>query len=150
MTLTFEEKYQAILDKDSSYEGLFITAVKTTGIFCRPVCTARKPKVENVEFFQSAKVALEHGYRPCKVCKPLQASGEIPFELKTLLDGLAQHPEIKLKDKDLKSKGLEPSAVRRWFKKHYGMTFQTYQRKLKLNNAYNHINSGKSVTHTGF
>ena len=150
MTLTFKEKYQAILNKDSSYEGLFITAVKTTGIFCRPVCTARKPKVENVEFFESPKIALEHGYRPCKVCKPLQASGEIPFELKTLLDGLAQQPGIKLKDKDLKSKGLEPSTVRRWFKKHYGMTFQTYQRKLKLNNAYKNINSGKSVTHTAF
>lgn len=53
MTLTFEEKYQAILKKDSRYEGLFITAVKSTGIFCRPVCTARKPKVENVEFFDS-------------------------------------------------------------------------------------------------
>ena len=72
MTLTFEEKYQAILAKDSAYEGLFITAVKTTGIFCRPVCTARKPKVENVEFFSSTKEALNKGYRPCKVCNPLE------------------------------------------------------------------------------
>lgn len=67
MTLSFEEKYQAILEKNSHYEGLFIIAVKTTGIFCRPVCTARKPKRENVEFFGSPIEAIDRGYRPCKI-----------------------------------------------------------------------------------
>ena len=43
-SLTFEEQYQAIVRKDVTYEGVFYTAVKTTGIFCRPTCTARKPK----------------------------------------------------------------------------------------------------------
>ncbi|MCP3891354.1 MAG: XRE family transcriptional regulator, partial [Desulfobulbaceae bacterium] len=46
--LTFQEKYDAIGRKDSLYEGVFITAVKTTKIFCRPACRARKPKPENV------------------------------------------------------------------------------------------------------
>lgn len=150
MTLTFEEKYQAILKKDSTYEGLFITAVKTTGIFCRPVCTARKPKKENVEFFSSPMEAIDRGYRPCKVCKPMQAADEIPLELKQLLRELEKSSYSKLKDEDIKNKGLEPSTVRRWFKKHYGMTFHSYQRKLRLNNAYDHLNAGKSVTHTAF
>ena len=48
--LTKEIMYQAIVDKDTSFEGIFFTAVKTTGIFCRPSCSARKPKIENVEF----------------------------------------------------------------------------------------------------
>jgi AraC family transcriptional regulator of adaptative response/methylated-DNA-[protein]-cysteine methyltransferase len=63
--LSFEDKYQGIVRKDPQYEGVFITAVKTTGIFCRPVCTARKPKRENVEFYNSVQEAINHGYRPC-------------------------------------------------------------------------------------
>ncbi len=50
---------------DSAYEGVFFTAVKTTGIFCRPTCGARKPKPENVEFFSLANEAMAAGYRPC-------------------------------------------------------------------------------------
>ncbi|MEY3422267.1 MAG: hypothetical protein RIR48_2570 [Bacteroidota bacterium] len=45
MELTKERMYQAIVEKDTSFEGVFFTAVKTTGIFCRPSCTARKPKL---------------------------------------------------------------------------------------------------------
>ena len=51
------EYYQALLAKDGTYEGTFIAAVKTTGIFCRPTCRARKPKRENVEFYASTGAA---------------------------------------------------------------------------------------------
>ena len=98
MTLSFEEKYQAIVEKNSLYEGLFITAVKTTGIFCRPVCTARKPKKENVEFYTSPREAIDHGYRPCKVCRPMENSGEVPVGFKQLLRQLEKNPNNKLKD----------------------------------------------------
>ena len=66
--LTDAIMYRALVDKDVSYEGTFFAAVKTTGIFCRPTCTARKPKMENVEYFKTTKDAILHGYRPCKVC----------------------------------------------------------------------------------
>ncbi|MGY0041263.1 bifunctional transcriptional activator/DNA repair enzyme AdaA [Pedobacter sp. NJ-S-72] len=59
--LTDDIMYKAAVEKDSSFEGVFYTAVKTTGIFCRPTCTARKPKRENVEFFSSTKEAILHG-----------------------------------------------------------------------------------------
>jgi len=58
--LTFGEKYNAIGKKDFSYEGVFVTAVKTTGIFCRPSCRARKPKLENVVFYDTAQEALQN------------------------------------------------------------------------------------------
>ena len=51
--LTFQDKYNAVGRKDSLYEGVFITAVKTTGIFCRPSCRARKPNIENVDFYDT-------------------------------------------------------------------------------------------------
>ena len=70
--------YKALVAKDVSYEGIFIAGVKTTGIFCRPTCPARKPKAENVEFFKTTKDAILRGYRPCKVCNPLEKLGETP------------------------------------------------------------------------
>ena len=59
--LTFQDKYNAVGRKDSLYEGVFITAVKTTGIFCRPSCRARKPNIENVDFYDTAQQALQNG-----------------------------------------------------------------------------------------
>ena len=76
---------QAFLSRDASFDGIFVTAVHTTGIFCRPTCTAKKPRPENVTFFGSSNEALLSGYRPCKRCRPLEVSGEPPEWLQPLL-----------------------------------------------------------------
>lgn len=145
-TLTFEEKYRIIVEKDARYVGIFYTAVKTTGIFCRPTCTARKPKPENVEFFSEAQEAIRNGYRPCKVCKPMENPEETPPEIQSLMEELVKHPYQKITDADLRERGLVPNTVRRWFKKHHDMTFQAYQRMLRINTAYHKISQGESVT----
>lgn len=144
--LTQERMYQAIIEKDPSFEGQFITAVKTTGIFCRPTCTARKPKPENVEFLSSTAEAMRKGYRPCKVCHPLEHTGEAPPAIKAILNELHADPSLKFKDWDLVQRGLEPNQVRRWFLKHHGITFQAYQRMFRLNAAFTKIKNGESVT----
>lgn len=144
--LTQERMYQAIIEKDPSFEGQFITAVKTTGIFCRPTCTARKPKLENVEFLPSTAEAMRKGYRPCKVCHPLESIGEAPPAIRKLLDELHADPSVKYKDWDLVQRGLEPNQVRRWFLKQHGITFQAYQRMHRLNSAFTKIKNGESVT----
>ncbi|MDR4504120.1 MAG: methylated-DNA--[protein]-cysteine S-methyltransferase [Candidatus Scalindua sp.] len=64
------EKYNFIGSKNIKYDGVFFTAVKTTGIYCKPSCSAKKPNRENVIFYDTKKDATENGYRPCKVCKP--------------------------------------------------------------------------------
>lgn len=69
------EMYDALLRRDASYEGVFFVGVKTTGVFCRPTCPARKPERRNVVYFASADEALAGGYRPCKRCQPLELSG---------------------------------------------------------------------------
>lgn len=150
MMLTFEEKYKAIVDKDPSFEGVFITAVKSTGIFYRPVCTARKPKPENVVFYDSVKEAVLNGFRPCKVCKPLEHVAVIPPDIKTLLEELHAMPFNKIKDYHLREKGFEPSHLRRWFKKHFNMTFHSYQRMLRINGAYKKIMVGDTITNAAF
>jgi len=145
VTLTFQEKYNIIGTKDPSYEGMFITGVKTTGIFCRPSCRARKPKAENVVFFDSALGALQHGFRPCKICKPMEKLEETPSYITALINELHQDPYLRVKDRDLVERGLEPNHIRRWFKYHHQMTFQAYQRMLRINTAYQKIEKGKSV-----
>jgi len=65
---------QAFYDRDESAEGIFIVGVKTTGIFCRPTCKARKPKPENISFYPDAAAALHDGFRPCKIFKPLDST----------------------------------------------------------------------------
>ncbi len=148
--LSFQEKYNAVQNRDTSYEGIFITAVKTTGIFCRPGCTARTPKEENVVFYNSIHEAILNGYRPCKVCKPMESSEEAPKYITNILKKLYENPFLKIKDYDLRTRGIEPNTIRRWFKKHYNMTFQAYQRMLRINTAFNKISNGESITNTAF
>ncbi len=142
--------YNALLNKDSSFEGIFFVGVKTTGVFCRPTCTARKPKEENVEFFNSVKEALQYGYRPCKVCHPMQQNGEAPNWLKSLLKDIENNPTGKFKDSDLRERDIDPARVRRWFKKHHGMTFQSYIRLQRINTAFGRIKHGEKVTESAF
>ena len=68
--LSYDEKYNIISSKDTKYDGVFFTAVKTTGIYCLPSCTAKKPNKENTVFYDTKEEAIKNGYRACKVCKP--------------------------------------------------------------------------------
>jgi len=68
--LSDNEKYNLIGSKNIKYDGMFFTAAKTTGIYCKPSCSAKKPNRENVIFYDTKKEATENGYRSCKVCKP--------------------------------------------------------------------------------
>ncbi len=145
-----ETMYNALVNKDSNFEGIFIVGVQTTGIFCRPTCTARKPKQENVEFFASTREALLHGYRPCKICTPLGYKGDVPDWLKPLMDEITNNPDIRLKDHDLRLRGIDPNRIRRWFKKHHGMTFQTYLRTLRISHAFGRIKYGDKVIEAAF
>lgn len=142
--------YDALLNKDASYEGIFFAGIKTTGIFCRPTCTARKPKKENVEFFSTTKDAILKGYRPCKICRPLELPGATPDHIKEILNELTENPSLKFKDWDLKQRGVEPNTLRRWFLKNHGITFHAYQRMFRINSAFKKIQNGESVASTAF
>lgn len=148
MQLSIDIMYKALVEKDTSFEGVFFTAVKTTGIFCRPSCTARKPKKENVEFFETSKEAILKGYRPCKICSPLEKLNETPHFVKHILNELNTDPSKKFKDHDLIQAGIDPSKIRRWFLKNHGVTFQAYQRMFRINSAFKKIQNGESIIST--
>ncbi len=68
--LDFDTCNAARLRRDPAYDGVFFTAVKTTGIYCRPVCPVKHPLTRNVTFYPSAAAAEREGYRPCLRCRP--------------------------------------------------------------------------------
>jgi len=144
------EMLSAFGARDASYEGVFVTGVRTTGIFCRPTCSARKPRPEHVEFFASTREALFAGYRPCKRCRPLEPAGSPPGWLRRLLAEVEADPGRRWRDQDLRELGLEPDRVRRWFKASHGMTFHAYTRARRLGLALSRIQEGEKVIDAAF
>ena len=143
--MTDNEKYTALVEKDPAYDGAFFAAVKTTGIFCRTTCTARKPKQENVCFYDTIHDALAAGYRPCKICRPMESANQVPEDIASLLAEVQANPQFRITEWQLKQRGLDPNTLRRWFMKHYGMTFQAFCRMNRINTAFGAIRDGNSV-----
>ena len=140
------EMRAAIDTRDANYDGLFFFGVRTTGIFCRPTCPARKPLPQHVTFFATAADALSAGYRACKRCRPLISPGTLPDWLEPLLEQVEAHPTRPWKDRDIRALGFEPTRVSRWFKTHHGMTFHTYLRCRRLSRALAQLSLGDRVT----
>jgi len=145
-----ETMYRALTAKDPEYDGVFFTGVRTTGIFCRSICTAKKPRRENVVFFPSAREALLAGFRPCRVCHPMTTRELFPGAMKAFLAELERNPAVRLSDADLRARGVDPVALRRWFKRNHGLTFQGYLRALRIGAAFGQIAHGESAQEAGF
>ncbi|HEX6588640.1 MAG TPA: methylated-DNA--[protein]-cysteine S-methyltransferase [Longimicrobiales bacterium] len=142
--------WQAFVEADASFDGVFFTGVRTTGIFCRPSCRARKPKRENVVFYATVREALFDGYRACRRCRPDEAPGAAPDWIRPLLDAMAAEPARRWRDAELRARGLEPERVRRWFRNAHGMTFHQYQRALRVGGAIRHLNDGGDVLNAAY
>ena len=82
LAMTFDERYRAIDSRDARFDGQFVTAVRSTGIYCRPSCPARTPKPSNVTFYPTSAAAHEAGYRACKRCLPEAAPGSPQWNLR--------------------------------------------------------------------
>lgn len=139
------EYYQALLDKDTEYEGVFYVGVKTTGVFCRPTCPARKPKFEHCEFFETAQQALLASFRPCKRCRPLSHPNQVSTLIQTLVAAVEANPERRWRDGDFHALSMDASTARRQFKKRFGMTFVEYARARRMGLAMKQIRSGEAV-----
>ncbi len=143
---SFREMEQARLKRDASYDGVFFLGVRTTGIFCRPSCPARTPLAQNVNYFPTVREAVFAGYRPCKRCRPLDTDGRPPEWVHQAL-ALIQNSdnEGRIRDSELRESGIDPFRVRRYFQKHYGMTFQAYCRAHRMGGALDQLRQGSSL-----
>lgn len=142
------EFYQALLSKDTQYEGVFYVGVKTTGVFCRPTCPARKPKYENCEFYRTAQEALLASFRPCMRCKPLSHPNQVSDVVKKLVEAIEENPEKKWRDSDFENLAVDASTARRQFKRRFGMTFVEYARARRIGIAMKQIREGEKVIET--
>ena len=137
--------YQALLDRDAAYEGRAYVGVTSTGIFCRLTCPARKPKFENCRFHAFPGDCIEAGFRACKRCKPLAAAAGDDPVVQDLLARLEARPAYRWGEGDLVRLGLDPSTVRRAFKRHFGMTFLEMARQRRLREGFTALKAGEPV-----
>lgn len=87
--MDFWQRYRAIDARDTRFDGQFYTAVRTTGIYCRPSCPARTPKADNVTFYETSAAAHEAGYRACKRCLPEAVPGTPAWNVRSDIAGRA-------------------------------------------------------------
>ncbi|MBB1625832.1 bifunctional transcriptional activator/DNA repair enzyme AdaA, partial [Achromobacter sp. UMC71] len=126
MNLDHDACYSAIQVRDARYDGRFFTAVKTTGIYCRPVCPARTPLSRNVVFYPTAAAAQEAGFHPCLRCRPetAPAAGPIRDLPDSVSRALAQIELGALDDAGIDALaarlGVGERQLRRQFRQHLG------------------------------
>lgn len=131
--------YQALINRDNSFDGIFFVAVTTTGIFCHATCRARKPKFENCQFYTTAESVLLEGFRPCKICNPLSYPQDFPQEVKILIEAVEKEPEKRWREDDFRKLGIHSAVARRKFKEVYQMTFVQYARSRRMGIAFKNI-----------
>jgi AraC family transcriptional regulator of adaptative response/methylated-DNA-[protein]-cysteine methyltransferase len=139
------EMERAVFARDASYDGVFVLAVRTTGIFCRPSCPARKPLPENIEFFASPRDAIFAGYRACRRCRPMETGGEVPAWIRGLIDRVEEDPAARISDRDIRAMDIDPARVRRYFLERHGMTFHAYCRGRRMTDALAEIREGAGI-----
>jgi AraC family transcriptional regulator, regulatory protein of adaptative response / methylated-DNA-[protein]-cysteine methyltransferase len=137
---------RAVYERDPSFEGIFFTGVRTTGIFCRPTCPAKKPTCENIEFFATPTEAMLSGYRACLRCRPMDLNRRAGELIERLCAEVERAPGGRITEKELAALAIDPSTARRQFKRHYGMTFQAYHRARRMGLALREVRHGSSVT----
>lgn len=140
----------ALMQRDASFEGVFFAAVRSTRIFCRPTCPARKPRPENVDFYASADEALAAGFRPCRRCRPLSPPGETPDWVRAAIDLANRDPRQRVAAADLRAAGIDPERLRAWFKQHFGTTFARAIRAGRLASALGAVAAGDGVAGAAF
>ena len=143
------QMHRATAGRDASFDGLFFVCVKTTGIFCRPSCPAKKPQLRNVVFHATVRDCLLDGYRPCKRCRPLALNGAAPVWLDALVGRVEQSPCDRITDRDLRTEGIDPHSVRRYFQRSFGMTFQAYHRSRRMGLALEQLGRGGGALAVG-
>ena len=131
--------------RDRRWDGRVIGAVKTTGIYCKPSCPARRPKREHVEFFADAETARDAGYRSCLRCKPDEVGRdrEAVAEAVTLIERAEEPPRL---DQLAAAVGYAPHHFQRLFSREMGVSPAAYARGLRAGRAQRNLNKDKSVT----
>ena len=145
--------WQAVLQRDPTYDGSVIYAVRTTGIYCRPTCPSRRPNRDNVRFFSDSKEAQSAGYRACLRCFPDQPQQEnrnsslVKRVCHQIDSHLNQHPDSLPSLAQLsQAVGVSASHLQRVFKKETGLTPRQYAHTGRLERFKSLVRDGSPVS----
>ena len=153
MEMNSESMWQAVCARDSGADGRFFYGVASTGIFCRPVCPSRRPRRENVSFFNLPEQAIAAGFRPCKRCRPLEAPTADPNlervravcqYIEDRLDGELDGPPTL--DEIAERVGGHPHHLQRTFKRLLGVSPAQYADARRLQRLKSLLKEGDDVT----
>jgi len=143
------ELWNAVLSRDTSRDGTFVFAVRSTGIYCRPSCPARRPRREQVSFFALPEAAEQAGYRACRRCHPRRARASDPrVELvRQICHAIDEHDEEPQTLRTLSAEtGVSSHHLQRTFKEIMGITPRQYAESRRLNQFKANVKKGASVT----
>lgn len=146
--------WEAVESRDHDSDGAFVYAVETTGVYCRPSCSSRRPRRENVHFFALPAAAERSGFRPCKRCRPQQAKVTDPRA--GLAQSVAEYLAAHLDDSEAIAMsaigaafGYDPQHIQRVFKDVLGLTPKQYSDALKAQQFKSELQSGATVLDAG-
>ena len=145
---TNDRRWQAVVDRDGSLDGTFVFGVSSTGIFCRPSCPAKRPRRQNVSFFDHALQAEQAGYRACLRCRPKAVDGNPQSALvRAMCRYIEQHIEDPL-TLSLLAKEFRRSSfhLQRTFKSVLGVSPKAYIDACRLRQVKQNLQAGHSVT----
>jgi len=143
--IDFDDAWAAVLRRDRSRDGDFVTGVLTTGIYCRPSCAARHPARENVRFFRDAAAARTRGLRACLRCKPDEIARD-EAAMKRATAFIAASENVPSLEAIAMVAGYAPHHFHRLFKRATGLTPAAYARALRTKRAQEALAGGPSVT----
>jgi AraC family transcriptional regulator of adaptative response/methylated-DNA-[protein]-cysteine methyltransferase len=143
-----EERWQAVKRRDAAFDGKFLFAVRTTGIYCRPSCASRPAKRENVTFFETGAYAEKAGYRACKRCRPDKLGAPDPQmeAVKRTCERIEQAEEAPKLAELAASAGLSPYHFHRVFKAITGVTPKAYAAQTRARRASDKLRTAETVT----
>ena len=143
------EMWNAVLARDASRDGSFVFAVRSTGIYCRPSCPARRPRREQVSFFQVPEAAEREGFRACRRCHPRRIESTDPHLdlVRRICHAIDEHDEEPQTLKTLSEQtGVSAHHLQRTFKEVMGITPRQYAESQRLRKFKANVKDGASVT----
>lgn len=145
---TEELRWQAVGNRDVRFDGAFVFGVRTTGIYCKPSCPARRPRRENVVFFNSGTDAAQAGFRSCRRCRPelnaaMNPQAQLVARVCRLIEAHPASPSLAELGASVK---LSPHHLQRTFKSFVGVTPRAYAAALRLARFKAEVKAGRSVT----
>jgi len=140
------ECWQAVKNRDRRYDGTFVYAVESTGLYCRPSCPARRPRRENVVFFAAPQEADRAGFRPCRRCRPTEIDAQLDIVRRAceLIDAADGTPPT-LAELSVRLH-LSPYHLQRLFKRLTGVTPRQYADARRLDRFKTRLKEGQTVT----